>query len=399
MKNRHSTGRIFIYLVILAAIIALFVYRINSNYSDYRADVKNVIIIVVDTLRYDRLGCSGYHADTSPNIDNLADRSITCPSFTSILTGLHVINHLVHENYQPWPDDIHSLTPVFSENGYETWSLMAAGILEADFGFGQGINHYFNPDNPADTFDAQHQVDSAIDILSDTDQPLWMMLHFWESHGPYAPSDEALQLLGLPTQYPNPDIDGSIEMAERYNARSGIFTAEDVQRVSDLYDGEIRQMDLALGDLFAFLENNGYFNNSIIIFTADHGEAMGEDHTFGHGNDSEEQLHIPLLIHFPGDRGAGTRIEGLVENTDISPTILDILDLPCPRVDGQSLLPRIKNPELPGRSILLSTDFHMYFSLWDGQWRRGIDREIVLNERELTPEEIEALRSLGYLGN
>ncbi len=401
---------VFLTLVVILLVGVIFAYRLMERTPDYRADVENVIIIVVDTLRYDRLGFNGYHVDTSPNLDALAKRSVvfdeayTCrsntyPSFTSIMTGLHVINHRVQENYHPWPDGLKSLTPIFKENGYDTYCHMAAGIMNGDYGFGQGVDTYTRPEGGGNWFDAEHMAQTAIEHLSNAEQPVWMMIHIWDPHGPYQPYEEAMELMGVPVEYENEAIDGSYEMSDRYNARHGMFTAEDIQRVSDLYDCEIRQMDLAMGDLFAFLENNGWFDNTVIVFTSDHGEAMGEDHKIGHGNDTEEQLHVPLLMHFPNDHGAGMRVGGLIDNMDITPTLLDLCGLPCPAVDGESLVNRIADPELPGRPILLSVDTHMYFSLWDGRWRRSIDREIELTQHELSPEEIEALRSLGYVGN
>jgi len=105
------------------------------------------------------------------------------------------------------------------------------------------------------------------------------------------------------------------------------------------------------------------------------------------------------MMHFPHDRGAGLRIGGLVDNMDIAPTLLDACHLEGWQVDGRTLISRIMDPVTPGRPILLSSDTHMNFSLWDGKWRRSVDQEIEVTQHELTPAEREALRSLGYLGN
>jgi len=265
MSKIHRVGRTAVVLIIIVAIGAVFAFRLSKWSPDYHADVDNVIIIVVDTLRNDRLGFNGYHLNTSPNLDALAARSVvfeevytarsnTYPSFTTILTGLHFVNHRVHENYDPWPDGVRSLTSVFRDNGYDTYCHMAAGFMKAENGFGQGVDTYTIPEGGGNWYDAETMVQTAMEHLDGAEQPVWMMIHIWDTHGPYTPYEEAMGLMGVPLEYDNPEIDGSYAMCDRYNAYEGSFSAEDVQRVSDLYDCEIRQMDLAMGDFFTYLE-------------------------------------------------------------------------------------------------------------------------------------------------
>jgi arylsulfatase A-like enzyme len=141
------------------------------------------------------------------------------------------------------------------------------------------------------------------------------------------------------------------------------------------------------------------------VVTADHGESLGANHKIGHGLATVGETHIPLIMHFPGDKGAGRRIEGLVDLTDVLPTVMDICHVPVPwNINGRSRLSMIESPGTPGRDyVLLTYEWRTAYIVWDGEWRREVDyNPLILEFRAaddwtISNQEIEELGALGYL--
>jgi len=325
--------------------------------------VKNVILIVVDTFSAQHLGFMGYDRDTSPFMDDLAAKSVvferaytpeskTEPAFTSILSGLHPATHGVVDNGTRLPDDIHFLTQDFRDDGFTTWGIPAADVINGRYGFFNKFDFYSQA--PPVPLPASKIIGKISGLLENhprfgepefdiSGPPLFLMLHFYDPHTEYTPDANVL------AQYIEPGYDGIVDgtwtQFNKYNNDEIEFDSADIQRTEDMYDAEIRTFDDRLRELFNLFERTGLLDDSVIVLTADHGENLGEHHFITHGLPYEASLHIPLLIHFPDDMWGGARIDNLVEDTDIVPTLMEITSIPIPEnLDGQSLVPLI-DPE------------------------------------------------------
>jgi arylsulfatase A-like enzyme len=384
----------------------------KSKFSgDWGDGIENVIVIAIDTCRANHLGFMGYTRDTSPNLDEFAARSVvfesaytpralTLPSFTSLFTGLHTINTHIYQNEWPLDHSLHHLTEDFQAAGYTTVGCPASKILDARMGIGKGFHVYNVPENPPRY--AAEEIETMKSEIRNIQGPLFLVYHFWELHSPYEPEPDKLAMFADP-DYSGP-MDGSVEVMNSYNLEETYFDAADIQHGIDLYDGEIRGLDAHLGDLLDWLDEEGYIDNSLIVITGDHGESLGEGHFFQHLRDSDVELHIPLIFHFPGDRGAGTRLDPLAETMDILPTVMDIVGMDVPtQINGKSLKPFIVgDPPAQWREFVLSVgvqyeDDYLY-SIFNGEGRRRVESPVLPPEPvDLTPEQLEHLRSLGYI--
>jgi arylsulfatase A-like enzyme len=323
-----------------------------------RGRVRNIILIVVDTLAAQNLGFMDYDRNTCPFLDKFANESIvfenaytpkaeTLPSFASLFTGLHPANHKVLENGMTVPENVHSLVEDFRDAGFATWGVPAFRVIGPQYGINRGFEYYGNA--PPDPLPASRVIERVRRILEgepqlgepslkDTDNRILLFIHFYDTHTEYTPDPEILASFAEP--YYDGPVDGTWEQFNRYNHREIKYNQSDLRRITDLYDAEIGTLDDRLAELFEIFKRTGLWDNSIIVFTADHGENLGEHHYLTHGPPYEKALHIPLVIHFPGGKFGGRRMEALVENTDVMPTLMSLCRVHTDSgTDGSSFLP------------------------------------------------------------
>jgi arylsulfatase A-like enzyme len=282
-------------------------------------DTSNVLIILVDTLRNDHLGCYGYERDTSPNIDSLADDGVlftnlvpqsswTRPSVASLLTSTYPGAHGAEDRADVLREGLPSLAKSLAAAGYETHGFMTNPNCLPDFGFGKDFSRFKDVDSRDwQIVNDRSVVDAAVaTIRHSAGRPWFMYLHTMGPHHPFNP--------------PAP-----------YDTRFLSPAAADDPRVKsiDLYDGEIAHTDAQLGRVFDELKQSGIYDNTLIIFVSDHGEVFYENGESEHGmNLSEDLLDVPFIMKRPGEAAAGTKREALVEMVDIAPTVLRVLGLP-----------------------------------------------------------------------
>ena len=298
-----------------------------------RSDL-NVLFILVDTLRADRLGAYGYERDTSPNIDALAASGIrfaqqvsqsswTKCSMSSLWTGLYPARTRSLRAHDRISDEATMPAEIFRDAGFRTAAIWRNGWVDPNFGFSQGFEIYLSPrirrsgqlnkiDNPNISLAGNDGdlIDSAREFLRSHGHERWFLyMHMMDVHQ-YTFSEDAA-LFG--TSY------------------------------SDSYDNSIRWVDSLLFHLFAELEQRGLRERTLIVFSADHGEAFGEHGGEGHArNVYGEVTSTPLILSFPFRLDPGIVVEARSENVDIWPTVFELLDLPpLPDPDGQSLIPQI----------------------------------------------------------
>jgi arylsulfatase A-like enzyme len=319
----------------------------------------NVILISIDTLRQDHVGAYGYERDTTPNVDEFAADSIrfdtaiahapsTLPSHASIFTSMIPEHHRAfHSKDQPLPDEAVTMAELFALAGFRTAAFTAGAQMSEKYGLDQGFDIYDSYKS-----DMTHRsrfsdiVDKATGFLDDYgDEQFFLLLHTYEVHTPYTPRPEYLEMF-------DPDYEGSLGDEIDVPFLRSVFQNPVRLRLSDAdrehiiaaYDGEIRNMDDAFGDLIAMLKERDLYDNTLIVFTSDHGEEFGERGRVGWHSWTlyEELLRVPLLIKMPAGRFAGRAVTDIARGIDLLPTMLDVaaIETESP-FEGHSLMGRV----------------------------------------------------------
>ena len=330
----------------------------------------NVLLIVVDTLRADRLGAYGYGRPTSPNIDReLAGKGVTLetaysqspwtlPSMISLFTSRYP-GELLDDNPSTFglPAHLETLPERMRGLGYRTAGFVANALLRDQNGFARGFETYYFPPVQRDhRRHAENLTSRARDWLKTVgEERFFLYLHFMDPHDPYDNSD---MVDGRSPFYP--DYDGELtgvgigEFLDREKQRAdptvGV-AAEDVAHWSALYDMEVRYLDRALGELLAAIPEQ-VLAETLIVFTADHGEELYDHGWWLHARTVfQELIRVPMIVRWDRRLPAGRRLDGTVRLLDLTPTILSAVggeassdwagvDL-LPYLEGTDPLPRL----------------------------------------------------------
>lgn len=299
-----------------------------------RAASPNIVLITIDTVRADRVGCYGYRQARTPNLDALASEGVlfrtvvasiplTLPSHCSILTGTYPTVHGVRDNLgYTLGDSPPSLATILKQHGYSTAAFVGADVLDPKRGLNRGFDTYSCPlrrkmgrNNPL-VFNLQELQRRAEEVVADaltwlstqpnhSAKPFFLWIHLYDPHTPYDPPARFRTLL------------------------------------RDPYDGEIAYADYALGKAFQYLKQHNLYDSSLIIATSDHGESFGEHGEYTHGYFIyDTTLLVPLIIKPPLRSGiAAHRSDVPARSIDIAPTVLQFLNIPPPpSMQGSSLL-------------------------------------------------------------
>lgn len=331
--------------------------------------VSNIVLVTMDTLRADHLSAWGYERQTSPVIDALASEGVrfdqawaqwpkTGPSFASFFTSTYPKdNGIVRRIGTPLPAEFLMLAETLQRRGYATHAVVSNGAVGSDYYFNQGFDSYVETwklpppgDGTANTAEAvNREVRRVLDGL-DPEQPFFLWVHYIDPHFPYTPPAEWLDPFLEDSVYePIQEIAVSASAARRQIG--GIGEGQQLNGRSDLgyyvaaYDAEIAYADHNLGLLLADMTERGLMDNTLTVFTADHGESLGEHrYFFDHGRFSFETcLHVPLIFNFPGRIAPRVDLEP-VELIDVVPTMLQFAGVSLPDskwMQGKSLLPRL----------------------------------------------------------
>jgi arylsulfatase A-like enzyme len=316
----------------------------------------HVVLITVDTLRPDHLSLNGYERDTSPNIDAFAAEAWhypnavavlpkTGPSMTTHLTGRPPCEHQVTANRIRIPGEVPLVAELFQDAGYRTAAFVSNPVLSKPKGYARGFKVYreFTKEGGLDGLNAAFRKWGA---KKPWDQPTFVWIHYIDPHGPYTPPGEYGDLYQddewaraderrLPTEY-EPLAGWPINYV--HGAIPSYQLRDDEDRVAAYvawYDAEIRYMDAAFAEVRAFLETEGLYDDATLVFTADHGESLGEhDYWFEHGWYAyEATARIPMIVKPSGGAAART-IADQVSNLDTAPTLLAAAGIPVPAAMG-----------------------------------------------------------------
>jgi len=349
----------------------------------------NVVLIVLDTLRPDRLGCYGYERATSPHIDALAAQGFvfenaqsaapwTAPALVSLMTGLQPDVHQVESFPQPlrMSAGVTTLAEILRAQGYATAAFTEGGYAKGDFGLDQGFDVY--PRNPGDDESnvsnqlhpsrLEQNVERSVAWLRTATRPFLLFFHTYEPHYPYQPEPGFLELMrpswdaqaerealgsALATWARAGELDGaewSTVARHRYHCdlscAGPVARPQELERalrargeyipldmkdplvgfISDLYDAEIAYADRELQRLLDALDELGLREDTLIVITSDHGESLGEHGEVGHGALlSDVVLRTVLIVRAPHLALEPRRIRPLVRSIDVLPTVVELL--------------------------------------------------------------------------
>ncbi len=311
-----------------------------------RAPRPNVVFIVLDTLRGDRLSCMGYDRPTSPRIDALAAQGVvytrafapsfwTLPSHASLLTGLHPVQAGATSETLHMPDSVLSVAEVLGEAGYRTIGFVCNSWVSKERGFAQGFQEWiemWRSENQTGGESAGRSLETMavdriepwIESASSRDQPFFLFVNLNGTHLPFRPADpHAGRFLR-----PGHDMKRVRELAEITSGWSHLvgeapMDETDYRILNDLYDGEVAWADELVGRIVDALERAGALDGTIVVVTSDHGEHLGERDKIDHISTMYDvALHVPLVIRYPRAFRAGTRNDELVSLVDLAPTLL-----------------------------------------------------------------------------
>ncbi|MEW6363012.1 MAG: sulfatase [Acidobacteriota bacterium] len=306
----------------------------------YTSNRPNFLIISVDTLRADHLHCYGYGRDTSPTIDRFAaqglrfanaytSESSTWPALTSMMTSLQPSTHGVTENGYRLAEGIISLAEILSSQGYTTSAVLANMGTAVHRGYDQRYN-----------YKDQQAVGKYLQRLrADQHKPFFHWVHFIGPHDSYAPPKPFDTFFGPVS---NPRVGLHRTLADITWSRKPP-APQQMNDIISLYDGEIRAVDSYVKRILNELRRTKLDSNTLVIFTADHGEELFDHNNFSFhsGTVYNPTLHIPLILRLPASMPRRGAEETPVSIVDIAPTILEIAGLKAPAsFQGQSLLVR-----------------------------------------------------------
>ena len=332
----------------------------------------NIIVLTVDTLRADHMALYGYHRDTMPAIEAFAKTAVvfdqavvsrgnTRASYASMLTALYPFHHGIYNNNVVLNENFTTLPELLKSAGYHTAGFVSNFVLVSELsGCGQGFDIYDDrvEDREANRNNYERSAAGTLKAIlewleSDPPQPFCLFTNFIDPHGPYLPPEK---FRGLYKSDKELILDQKkIFSYQRVNNSLNYYD------YVDRYDGEIRYVDEALGQLIEALKAKGLWDDALVIFLSDHGESFGEHNVFFTHQYYvfEETVRVPLAIRLPpagpgADAVAPHRTFSLASPMDIMPTILDYLDVSFKdKIDGQTLLPILHGTKSNDRTIFL----------------------------------------------
>jgi arylsulfatase A-like enzyme len=348
-----------------------------------KTEASNIILITIDALRYDHMGCHGYHRNTSPNIDRLAARGvkfveaisnggITSISFPCIMAS--ALPPLEEDEAKTMMKRTTTLAEVLKKAGYQTAAFHSNPWLSKFYGYDRGFDEFDDNSGivlrmgtraksmgglvawaahkvglvlrPVLTNLYEIQIISAEEInsraiswIESHEGRLFLWLHYMDVHQPYSPPTEYLsQFCDEPVSHRQINA-----LHQKMLGKHSKMSQSEIETLINLYDAEIRYTDEIIGSLVKKLGD--CIPDSYVIVTADHGDEFGEHGRFGHQSVYDGILRVPLILTGPGIKG-GTSIEGQVSLINLAPTILDIAGISSPpSFHGKSLLPLIEGKQ------------------------------------------------------
>ncbi|MBN2346621.1 MAG: sulfatase [Candidatus Aminicenantes bacterium] len=419
------------------------------------AGTPNIYIILSDACQASHLGTYGYGRSTSPQIDAFARDAVvyenaytnavfTRSSVGTLLTGLFPDTHKTRVLQAALPSRLLTLPEYLKPKGYRSCIITSTFGISTRFGFTQGVDNYFRVAEKAWAEKDVSIYQQLRDWLKQAPAPHFCYMHYIHPHFPKVPPPD-FPVSFLPGKA-RPTQERMAQLVKK-RSRTGVRpNAEELQEITDIYDSSVAWVDSEVGKILALLKERGDYDDSIIVFLADHGEALGEHRVLGHGgNVYEETSRVPLIIKYPRSMALRGRVNALTELADVFPTVaslfgqrltLDGRILPLPGTGGEmddhmvvsrtfnrcpiyglrwrnwyyiidfnnsqeelfSLAPDA-DPlrEVGARFPAVVTFLRARFLDWYGRFRNQEDYSVEVNLKNLPAREIEEMKTLGYL--
>ena len=326
----------------------------------------NVVLISIDTLRADALG--PYGGVPTPTIERLAAGGVlfesafaptptTAPSHATLFTGQDPLRHGLLRNGDSLPESATTLAEAFRAAGYHTAAFVSSFVLDPRFGWAQGFEHYdadlpqqgatlkkapypgaFWAEQRFDGFDrrATATTQAARAWLEKAPEPFFLFVHYFDPHAPYLPPDAYLERIA------------SRRFPLDHRALPGLTPAQ-LERLVRRYHGEVMYTDDSLGALLDGVAERRSRRSTLTVVVGDHGEGLGQHRWLEHALYLyDEQIHVPLVVHWPGHLPAGRRLRAQVGLVDLAPTLVELAGLPpLAPIDGRSLAAALRGGAEP----------------------------------------------------
>jgi len=298
----------------------------------------HIVIIAVDALRPDHLGCYGHAGGNSPNIDRLALRGAvfenaysnapwTKPSVASIFTSLYPNVHRAIDRFDGLSEKAMTLAERLKENGYFTGFINGGNALLHEFNYDQGFDFY----DYSESLDSAVAVRTFLSFLEQTEgKRTFSYIHLMDTHLPYYPDVSGRDpAIVSPSDFRPGALDRD---RVRELTSSGKLSEQEKRDLIALYDGQIRRSDRSIGKLVSALESCGWLQNTLLLLTSDHGEEFWDHGNYEHGHSLyDEVLRVPLVLVGPGV--PAVRVRSRVRHVDVLPTIMACVE-PGFKTDG-----------------------------------------------------------------
>jgi len=339
----------------------------------------DIFIFLIDACQAKHLGLYGYSRPTSPNIDRFAqdavvfenayaNASFTRSSVATLFTGLYPETHKVRILKQILPKELLTLPEYLKGKGYRTSLFTSSANVSRSTGFARGVDDYL-------TFIGEWRRGHERAIPREFHSwlshpgPLFSYVHYMEPHLPISPPPPYLDMFADPLKVSS--AGQVIEDSQKPSRVKHPLAPGEVKTVVDNYDSAIAFVDGEMGKLLQSLREKGLYENSLIVILSDHGESLYEHGQWGHGYFVyEETAHVPLVVKFPAAMNLKGRVRTVVELADIFPTVLDIFGQRI-SLDGKSLLDAATmRPENDNIAVCCSFNTKADFGL---RWRQWYD--------------------------
>lgn len=351
-------------ILLIACLAALFVVR-----KSVRPERPSILLITIDTLRADHLGCYGYARKISPNLDRLASEGVlfentfcvmptTLPSHGSIFFGTWPRIHGSSSNFIHFSDRSLVYFPqLLRQAGYNTAAFVSAHHLGDSLKSIAGFDEFHFPQEELTADVTLGQAGKWLQQKRQKSFFLWV--HLWDPHSPYELHPKFMEKI-------DPGFDNNFEKHYAF-VTPGFYSSEGLQKMIDLYDNEIAFTDFHLGRFLDEFRKHPENRNTIIIVTSDHGETLDElykteNYAFDHGEFLyDPQIHVPLILVLPNQQHHGLRVKATNSLIDLLPTILSEAGVKIPpTAQGSSLISRIQksgNPAPDGLVFLQRREY------------------------------------------
>jgi len=372
LEKNMSAMRFPILFILLAVVVASLCQSCNSSAGD-ESELQGAVLILLDTVRADRLACYGYERQSAPVLSRLADEGVlfekavafapwTLPSMVNVFTGNRVDSSTFGKTLN------YSLVETLAGAQIATAGITEGGFVSSQLGFNRGFSKYVDEGGDVavqadgrsvlmNMSDPEGRIEKTFSqakewLAAHKEEKFFLYIHTYEAHTPYTRTTF--------TEGMDPGAVGetfTLDKLDLLQSGALTFDAKEIAYLNALYDGGIAKCDEQVGEFLAYLEEIGLRDRTMIVVTSDHGEELGDHYpSFSgeHGHSLyDELLLVPLIVHDPTRSYPKKRIGEQVRLMDVMPTVLDSFGLgPDRPTAGKSLCPLMEGDETRGRAAI-----------------------------------------------